>query len=244
MYVREYLDHLRRLPVAPLDTLVGAGPAVILSPHPDDETLGCGGLIAAARAAGRDVLVMILTDGSGSHPGSLKYPAPALTQLRREESRAAVAVLGVPAEQVIFVDLKDTAAPSSGPAFDATVSRIEEVVRKSGASALFVTSGLDPHCDHQAAAAMAGAVAARQPALRLWFYPIWSWHLPEEATIETALPRGVRFAIGPAAGRKRAAIDAYASQMTELIDDDPAGFHFVPETLEPFLRPYETFIQP
>ncbi len=47
----------------------GAAPIVVLAPHPDDESLGCGALLAAA-FAGKGARVVCLTDGSGSHPGS------------------------------------------------------------------------------------------------------------------------------------------------------------------------------
>ena len=43
--------------------------------------------------------------------------------------------------------------------------------------------------------------------------------------------------------RKHKAIEAHASQMTDLIDDDPEGFQFTPETLAPFLEPVEVVFE-
>ena len=62
--------HWRELPIGTLDDVIGPSAPLILAPHPDDESLGCGGLIAACCAAARPPVVAILTDGSQSHPGS------------------------------------------------------------------------------------------------------------------------------------------------------------------------------
>ena len=43
---------------------------VVVAPHPDDEILGAGGLLAATARAGRDLLLVAVTDGQASHPGS------------------------------------------------------------------------------------------------------------------------------------------------------------------------------
>ena len=67
------------------------GPMLVFAPHPDDEVLGCGGAIAAQRAAGLPVEVIIVTDGRGFAPDEARagYVAG-----RREESRAAARILG------------------------------------------------------------------------------------------------------------------------------------------------------
>ncbi len=64
---------------------------VVVAPHPDDETLGCGLLIARAARAGVPLAVVALTDGQASHPESKRWPATALGRLRRAELRRAMA---------------------------------------------------------------------------------------------------------------------------------------------------------
>ena len=86
---------------------LGTGPALVLAPHPDDEVFGCAGAILRQVAAGDPVTVIILTDGGGFHP-----PGPerdAYVQRRRQESRAAAAVLGY--GEPVFWDYRDRELP-------------------------------------------------------------------------------------------------------------------------------------
>ena len=69
---------------------VGGGP-LIVAPHPDDEVLGCGGLLAQVGG-----LVVAVTDGEASHPGSTVHGPGRLAELRRAETAAALAALGRP----------------------------------------------------------------------------------------------------------------------------------------------------
>ena len=243
MRAGDILAALEGFPLTTPAAFTAGQPLVVISPHPDDESLGVGGLIAAATAARQDVRIVLITDGSGSHPRSATYPRDRLVALRKAEAAAAVDILGVAPDGVSHLDLPDTAAPLAGPAFEAAVAHIASVVRDAGASRLLCTWGHDPHCDHEAAAAMARAVKRRLPGLALWSYPIWGLHLlPPDAEVEAPLLSGVRIVIAPWLATKRAAIAAHASQITTLIDDDPTGFHFTPELLAPFLRSYETLI--
>ena len=242
MRAEDYLRLVSELPVVDWTQLTGGAPFVVLSPHPDDETLGAGGLIAAACEAGVAAAVIIVTDGSGSHPRSLLYPKERLVALRRDEARRATRTLGLSAASLVHLDRHDTAVPTSGPDFDEAVARVSHIVRALGAQTLFVTWRHDPHCDHEASDEIARAVRAACPGLALLAFPIWGWHLPKDAAIAEPAPTGGRIAIGRWRQQKEAAIAAYTSQMTAFIDDDPQGFHFTPETLAPFLRPFEYFI--
>ena len=114
MNVGAVLQAMRELPVKGLGTIMGAGTVLILAPHPDDESLGCGGLIAACCDAGRPPFVLFLTDGTGSHPRSLSYPPDRLRETRQTEARRAMAALGLGRDRIAFLGLPDTAAPHDG----------------------------------------------------------------------------------------------------------------------------------
>lgn len=243
MTAGDMLDAIRQLPVGSLQDITGGLPFVVLSPHPDDESLGAGGLIAAACAEGLHAEVIVVTDGSGSHPRSHRYPRQKLIELRQAEVEAAGSLLGLGHERVRYLGLPDTQAPSSGAAFDAAVDAIADTCRRTNAASLFVTWDCDPHCDHEATARMAIAVRRRIPQLRLWAYPIWGLHLDPKLPLDRPPPRGLRLNISRHHPQKRAAIAAHVSQMTGLIDDDPDGFCFTETTLAPFLGPFEYFIE-
>ena len=102
------------LPLLGIETLIdefAEKSILIVAPHPDDETLGCGGAIALLRQLNISVKVSIVSDGTKSHPNSLTYPPPALKKLRERESLAALAILGVAPEAVTFLGMPDGAVP-------------------------------------------------------------------------------------------------------------------------------------
>jgi LmbE family N-acetylglucosaminyl deacetylase len=230
-------------PITTTRALTEGRPFVVLSPHPDDETLGTGGLIAEARTAGQEVDVIVVTDGSGSHPRSKQYPRQRLVDVRYSEVHQAGLALGLEPDRIVFLGLPDTLAPKSGPQFDAAVEETLNVIRRSEAGALFVTWERDPHCDHEASAELARVVRRMSPGLKLWAYPIWGWHIEASAEIRQPPPMASRIDISPYRDRKLEAIAAHASQMTDLISDDPEGFRFDKNSLAPFLGQYEYFIE-
>ncbi len=230
------------LPVADIDTITGSGRTMILAPHPDDESLGCGGLIAELCRLGRPPLVVIVTDGTGSHPASPSVLAPVLRQLREHEAAEALRHLGLrdPAA-LIFLRLRDTAAPSEGAPLEAAVARI--VAHAAGCETICATWGHDPHCDHEAVDKMAREAAART-GMRHLAYPVWGWTLPAETQLPENPVAGWRLDITSALPAKRAAIAAHRSQHGGLIDDDPTAFKLPNALLHIFERPYEVFLAP
>ncbi|HEX3347934.1 MAG TPA: PIG-L family deacetylase, partial [Acetobacteraceae bacterium] len=160
------------LPVADLEMLFGAGPPLVLAPHPDDESIGCGGIIAGCCAQGPPPTVVVVTDGAASHPGSRRWPPEALRDLRESEAREAVRRLGLPGDRIRFLRLADAAAPHGGEAFDGAVDEVCRVVMSSRCGAVLATWSHDPHCDHKAVAKMARAVACRT-GVPHYAYPVW-----------------------------------------------------------------------
>ncbi|PPQ28896.1 PIG-L deacetylase family protein [Rhodopila globiformis] len=232
----------RVLPVSNLDTIIGNGTCLVLAPHPDDESLGCGGLIAACVAADRAPLVAFLTDGAGSHAGSRAYPPARLRTVRAQEAREAAAALGLPAHRLVFLEQPDTAAPHHGPAFDAVVAKLLTLVRQEAACTAIVAPWRhDPHCDHEAAAIVAAAVAGTV-GIRSVAYPVWGWTLPADTALPEAPGAGWRLDVAAFLAAKRRAIQAHRSQFGGLITDDPNAFSLPADLLSIFDSPCETFL--
>lgn len=90
---------------------------MVFAPHPDDETLACGGLIAEARREGIPVKVVVVTNGeSFSYAAHIKYKKLTLppayyikfAEKRQEETLSAMKLLGLPQEDVIFLGYPDS----------------------------------------------------------------------------------------------------------------------------------------
>ncbi|MGY2047742.1 PIG-L deacetylase family protein [Methylobacterium sp. JK268] len=234
-----YLAAAEALPFGTLPDLTGGRGLVVVAPHPDDESLGCGGLIAEACARGLPVRLVVVSDGVGSHPNSPSHPPERLRALREAETREAARALGLDPAGIRFLRLPDRFVPEQGPEAEAAAQAIADAARESGAGALFVTWAQDPHCDHRAAATLARR--ARIPDLRLHAYPVWGWTLPPDTEVGEA-PRGCRLDIARHLPAKAAAIAAHRSQTTDLITDDPDGFRLDAAMLARFARPFEIFI--
>jgi LmbE family N-acetylglucosaminyl deacetylase len=236
------LSAMKAMPLLSFGQLAIRG-LIVVAPHPDDESLGCGGLIAAARTDGIPVRIVVVSDGAGSHPNSVSYPPERLRRLRERETLAAVAELGVPADAVSFLGLPDRYVPTEGPEAAAAIASIVAIAQACGAELMTVTWQHDPHHDHQAAFALARAACDRLPGVRLCAYPIWGWTLPADHALPGDIPQGFRLAIEGHLPAKRRAIAAHRSQISRLIDDDPAGFMLSADDLARFDQPYETFIK-
>ena len=75
--------------------------AMIIAPHPDDETLGCGGIACKKILAGAAVSFVFVTDGGSSHSRGIGREE--LIKTRETEAREAVLRLGGRAEEISFL---------------------------------------------------------------------------------------------------------------------------------------------
>ncbi|ACK52480.1 LmbE family protein [Methylocella silvestris BL2] len=243
MRAKDFFEAAQGLPIAPLDHIVGPGGVIVVAPHPDDESLGCGGLIALAQAQGRAVVVIIVSDGCGSHPNSRSHPPERLRALRQEETREAATALGLESSSVLFLGLPDRSVPQDGAAAEEAADAIADVARNIDASAILATWAHDPHCDHQAAWRIAAMAHRRlQTDRALLAYPIWGWSLPPDAEVGAA-PEGWRLAIDDVLALKQRAIAAHRSQVTDIVENDPPVLILPESALEPFKRTYEIFLR-
>lgn len=235
------LERMAGLPFEDFDEVAGGGTTLVLAPHPDDESLGCGGLIAEACARGRPPIVVVLTDGCMSHPSSQTHPPPRLMALRQAETQAALDALGMVRGRVHFLGLPDGRTPREGAAMEEAASRVADLALAHGAGAILATWEHDPHPDHVAAHAIARS-AARLAGARLVSYPVWGWALPPRQRLPASAVSGARLDIARHLPAKRRAIAAHASQHRGAITDDPNGFRLPASLLSAVDRPFEVFL--
>ncbi|MHA1267714.1 MAG: PIG-L deacetylase family protein [Candidatus Helarchaeota archaeon] len=124
---------------------------IVFAPHPDDETLGCGGTIAKRISEGYEVLIIIITDGRHSFLKVLGIdtnPTPEeLKEIRKEEVKKATRILGVPEQNLIFLDFVDGMLEKNN---DKAEEKITEILNKNRPVEVYYPYRKDGHPDHRA----------------------------------------------------------------------------------------------
>ena len=188
---------------------------LVVSAHPDDETLGIGGLVSDLAHAGAGVCVLVATDGERSHPVGSVVARSALGARRRREVERAVEAL-VPSARIGHLGLPDGALDQHVEAL------VDEVARRTDPDTLVLAPWVeDGHADHDAIGRACAEAVSRSGA-DLAHYPIWLWHWAQPDT----LPWDQVVASEPSltsAWRKRAALEEFPSQTTAWVDPQVPG---------------------
>ncbi|WP_187336294.1 PIG-L deacetylase family protein [Novosphingopyxis iocasae] len=231
------LEAVSAAPAVELTELAPGAGVLLLSPHPDDETLGCGTAIAALAASGKKLSLVQITGGGGSHPGSKRFNAAAITAIRERELNDALHILA-PGVDVPVLRLGLPDGRSSVDMIDlAAQQSVLKFAQDHVIGAVWSTWRGDPHCDHQTAAAAALRIAATLKVPH-WSFPIWG------RFGDRSVPHALRRFVAPKyRARKMAAIRCHRSQLGEVIDDDPEGFRLTPELVAHFSDDPEIFIR-
>ncbi|WP_309648309.1 bifunctional PIG-L family deacetylase/class I SAM-dependent methyltransferase [Nocardioides sp.] len=209
---------------------------VVLAAHPDDESLGAGGLIAEAARRGLQVDLLLLTDGEGSHPGSPTHTPELLARRRRTEGEAAARALGVTGD-VVRLGLSDGDVAAH---HTCVVRRVVDVLGDARRTLLVAPWRGDGHPDHEAAGHVAAAVAVRTGA-RLLEYPVWFWHWSSPDSAPWDLLGAVGLDEG-ARSRKEQAIAAHVTQVQRLSELPGDEVLLSDDLLEHFGGDVEVFV--
>jgi LmbE family N-acetylglucosaminyl deacetylase len=139
---------------------------LVLAPHPDDETIGCGGTLALHAAAGDPVRVIILTNGAkGDMSG--RFSREDYIALRRRETMAACACLGI--TDVMFLDHEDRELAN----VPTLASDVAALIDAFTPDVIYAPSPLEFHPDHRAAAdAAERAVRLCKTPAELLYYEV------------------------------------------------------------------------
>jgi LmbE family N-acetylglucosaminyl deacetylase len=199
---------------------------LFISPHPDDETLAAGGLIAAQRLRGVEVILAAVTDGENAYTDS-----PELGRLREREQVDALNRLGMGEEKIVRFGLPDSDV----------ASHLEELVELLMPLASRDTHILAPwagdfHPDHIACGSAAEEVARRTGAA-LTSYFFWTWHRGNADALD-----GMHLRSFPLSCELlETKLEALSCHRSQLIHE--SGEPILPESLlDPAKRPFEVFL--
>lgn len=152
----------------PADALIATSPLLIAVPHPDDETLACGGLIAKRCAQGRHPYVVVATDGS--HGGRFLQPELIAVGRRRELSQA-LGRLGVPDDHIVTLGFEDGKLDRLEAELSA---KLGSVLDELAPTTVIFTSAWDPHADHAALGRVLRGLAAER-SIEAYEVLLWGW---------------------------------------------------------------------
>lgn len=154
--------------------------ALVVSPHPDDETFGCGGALAFLTQAGSVVHVAFLTDGAASHPGHPSVAPSEIAAMREAEARMATGLLGVEGANLAFLGERDGELAHLDRQRTASIlEKIAALLAKTSADTVILPCRRDGSTEHDAAFILAiQAVASTGLRPRILEFPVWSWWNP------------------------------------------------------------------
>ena len=143
---------------------------LVLSPHPDDDSIGCGGTLRQHILDGDSIKLIVLTSGEGGGHGR-QSPEQTAT-MRESEALAAGRVLGI-------ADAEFWREPDGRlQVKQELVSRLQESIRTWHPHLIYSPHLAESHADHQAATgllvqSLASAEFAGLGA-RVRLYEIWT----------------------------------------------------------------------
>jgi len=143
---------------------------LIIAPHPDDEVIGCGGLIARLTADGHAPHVVILTGGEGSHRGCCEVSTAEIVEARRGLTSKASGILGVPIEKIHELDYPDGGISDENHLTEELKRLIAEIQPQS----VLVPHWGEGWPDHVRTAEIVKSIVP--PDVEVWEYCVWMWY--------------------------------------------------------------------
>lgn len=135
-------DEQQLLPFHPT-TLQGES-ILVLAPHPDDEVIGCGGVLALAKRDGRAISVVVVTDGTAA---SNESDADQYRLRRERESRHGLELIGI--DRVEFLGFSDRGLAQQMPSL---IEQIDVRISDIGPDLILAPAPFDIHPDHHVVA--------------------------------------------------------------------------------------------
>lgn len=148
---------------------------LILAPHPDDEVMGCGGLIQRLCEQGNPPHVVILTGGGQSHAACCHLPESVIKKERRSMASQILQKIGLPASHLHLLDFPD----GSISAQHKEMQTLQNLVAEIRPDAVFIPHHGEGWPDHLVCRELVekmpalGATVIYEYCVWFWYYNVW-----------------------------------------------------------------------
>lgn len=152
-------ETIYKIPVDPQNNVL------IISPHPDDETLGCGGTILKMISMGVNITVVLLSDGAAGGKAS------DIKQIRRNEFLKSKEILGYTSS--IHLNFPDSKLQLHKKEIE---KQLYNIISHSNPALIFIPYFLDANLDHIIANMVLAKVLNKinSVSLKIAQYEIWT----------------------------------------------------------------------
>lgn len=149
-----------------IDALPTAKKVLVLAPHPDDESLGCGGTIALYSSSGADVHLAVVSNGENIEGECFKDID--ISEVRRQEVMASSEILGI--KDVRFLEFPDG---QLSMCVDALEKKFETVINEISPDIVFAPSPVEHHDDHRAVSEAVMRFVTKGCTFKAAFYEVY-----------------------------------------------------------------------
>jgi len=237
---------LESVGLCPPNAVYNWATTLVIAPHPDDETLCCGGAIALLRQMGYRVHVLILADGANMHPHAEFMSPDEFRDLRRSETEGALSKLGVSNDSITFLNLTDSMLPSKQEAgFEEVVRLCRNKVQDLKPDTILTPWRRDLHRDHRAAWQITTQALQdeRLYDVNLVEYTVWALYADNEHDLPTLDEvRPWRLDTQPVIEQKIEALNAYQHSLKLEKQQEKIEWAYSSEMLSHFTHPWELFL--
>jgi len=208
---------------------------VVFAPHPDDETLACGGTIILETRKGNRVHLIFMTDGRNSHtttPDS--FPKPSREEIkiiRKSEALKAAEILGVAKGNISFLDYYDGTLKDE---ISSAAEMVQKHLNEIQPTYIFMPAAADTHRDHYSTNSIVLA-ATKKSGLSLVLFEYVIWAGDEKFNEMLKMPNLVTNDISSVLPQKLKALDCYQSQVGSFLNGQPQ----IPVLNEKFLARFK-----
>jgi len=148
---------------------------IVFAPHPDDETLACGGTIIKKLQEGLNVYIILMTDGRHSHDLILRIKEPSpeqIARIRTAEFKEATMILGVNPENKLLLGFEDT---KLGQHMTEAKKIVVEILLKISPSEVYLPYRSDGPEDHRSTYEIVrDSITRTNTHPRIFEYPVWA----------------------------------------------------------------------